>query len=556
MIPSSPIWTTTLPDYGYYDGDRFELLKLLAFYQKLPEVHGCIDLVAKGVSAAKPTLMQVVNKGAKNLTQRHLKRLSNTRRKHLSHTWDAPNLCRKSIDADEELVEVTEHPMLDTLHSTEQDQNFHALIRLTAINLCVYGITFWRKEYDSLGRLSSYQYLPSYNVGPLRDGTGRVVAWYYTSTFGDAFPDKVEVKKEDMVLCRWPSLSDPHAGGDSPLKSALTKIDISGKWSDHQNWILNNRARPDAVISVSEETSLEEAQRIEKRTNDKFRGPGNGRIAVVPGKFVPVSYPLTDLASLKFNEELKDALLFALGVPKSFITNDSNRATAAVSQDQLARYSLAPIVNLLEATLNSELKQFDGSENLLWVFENVVPVDKEQELAEETFELTKWTGALQFGAVTADEYREVVLGLDPLPEPLPEEEPETLDEAVEEEPEEEDDSEAEEESTDEPAGKTFNLLQLNNQVAKGKIDRATAINITAYSLSISQDIAKSLITKVKKENNGEDTPETSESDSVTSASEDIQSEVIGESDNEESDNEEHRNGEKVVEDKGEETNQA
>src|SRR5665213_1170490 len=72
-LPSQPVWYSTTADWGFWDGDRGELLKLLAFYQKNPIVHGAIDINAKGITAAKPTLMKIVNKGAKNLFSRGLK---------------------------------------------------------------------------------------------------------------------------------------------------------------------------------------------------------------------------------------------------------------------------------------------------------------------------------------------------------------------------------------------------------------------------------------------------------------------------------------------------
>jgi phage portal protein BeeE len=496
-LPSQPIWTQMNVDYGYWDGDRAQLLKLAAYYQNIPEVHGAIDINAKAASTAKPTLMKRVNKGAKNLTPRKLKRLSVKRYKRLMSQWNEPNLHRKSIGDEEELVEVTSHPVLDALHSNDQDQNFSSLLRLTTIAFAgVFGICFWLKVRDSLGKITSYQYLPTYNVSPQRGSDGRINGWYYASTYGDAYAEQLWVDKDDIVVTRWPSISDPHAGGDSPLKAALKKIDISGKWDTHQDWILNNRARPDAILTVADEMGGDLAIREEKRLNDKFRGPGQGRILVTPGKFNPVSYPLTDLASLKFGEALRDAIFFVLGIPKSFSTNDSNKATMAASMDQWARQSLAPIISMLESTLNGLVKDFDEDESLFWVFENVIPEDREQELEEETFELSKWTAALKNGAITDDEYREHVLGLDPkpideTPEPIP---VPTIDQQVKKEPEEEEIEEAESIATD----KSFDLLALNRQVAAGFLDRATAINVVAYSLKIDQAEAKSLVTKVKR----------------------------------------------------------
>lgn len=499
-LPSTPIWTQLTMDFGFWDANREELMTLLACYQKNPIVHGAIDINAKGITAAKPCLMKLVNKGAKHLSSRGLRRLSHKRLKRIQKQWAEPNLCRKSLGDDAELVEVTDHPLLDALHSPDQDQNFHSLLRLLAINVCIFGTAFLAKIRDNIGNVTSYLYLPTYNVTPERGADGRVIGWFYCSTYGDSFDLKTPIDKEDMVVVRWPSLSDPHAGGDSPLKSALKKLELSGKWVDFQTWLLNNRARPDGVLTVDDEAGSDITGREEKRFNDKFRGPGNGGVLITSGKFTSISYSPTDLAPLQFDQELKSCILFALGIPESFTTNDSNKATMAASMDQWARQSLAPMVALIESALNNLAKEYDPT--LIWVFENVIPEDRAQELLEETFELTKWQAALTAGAVTDDEFREVVLGLGPMPEadkPQPAPVPpqlQTIEQQVEAEPLEEGVENAEEVESDKPA-KALNLLALNTKVAKGIVDRATAINLVAYSLQFSQEEARNLVTHPK-----------------------------------------------------------
>ena len=89
--------------------------------------------------------------------------------------------------------------------------------------------------------------------------------------------NKEPLELENVLVFRWPSPSDPLASGDSPLLSALTKIDLSQKFGEWQDWLLNNRARPEGVFipKLSDGASLspEQAQRIEKNINDKLRGP-------------------------------------------------------------------------------------------------------------------------------------------------------------------------------------------------------------------------------------------------------------------------------------------
>jgi SPP1 gp7 family putative phage head morphogenesis protein len=497
-LPSQPVWYQLQPDLGFWDANRAELLTLMACYQKNPIIHGAIDINAKGITSAQPCLMRVVNKGAKKLVERKLKRLSAKRLKKLLKHWSEPNLCRKSLGDDQELVEVTEHPLLDALHSDEQDQNFHSLLRLIVVNLCIYGIAFVQKYRDGMGRITSYRYLPAWNVTPDRGEDGRVTGWYYSSSYGDSFDTKVPIDRDDMVVIRWPSISDPHAGGDSPLKSALRKIELSGKWLDWQNWLLNNRARPDYIyVPKGESITKDVADRNMRVVNNKFRGQGNGLPAITDaGSIIPLNWAPTDLAPLKFDEELRSSILFALSIPEAFATNDSNKATMAASLEQWARQSLAPIVYLLESALNKMAREYDPS--LIWVFENVIPEDRAQELAEETFEVEKWNQALISQAVTKDEYREIVLGLEALPEEPDAPEQPQIDLEEQDEAEDQEDSEEQAEQIAEDQSKAFDLLALNKQVAKGSLDRATAINLVAFSLKLSQEDAKALVTHIKQ----------------------------------------------------------
>lgn len=417
-LPSQPAWYSLTPDFGFWDGDRNELLKLMAFYQKNAIVHGAIDINAKGITAAKPTLMKIVNSGAKNLSARGLKRLATKRFKRLLQQWDEPTLSRKSLGDEQELVEVIDHPLLDALHSNDEDQTFHSLLRLIVVNVCIYGIAFVEKVRDPMGRVTSYRYLPTWNVSPQRSEDGRVSGWYYSSSFGDSFNEQQPIDKADMLVIRWPSISDPHAGGDSPLKSALRKLQASGKWADYLDTVIGNRARPDwYFIPKGEGVSREEADRITKKIGDKFRGPGNGLPAIgeMPGSLVPLNWAPTDLAPLQFDEALKDAILFALSIPSAFFDNDSNRATMDASLEQWARQSLSPIVALLESALNSEAKLY--GDNLVWVFENVIPEDRTQELAEQTqasqTNIQLAAEGRTAGDLTKNEHR-ALLGLMPL----------------------------------------------------------------------------------------------------------------------------------------------
>ena len=277
-LPSAPVWTTTTIEYGFWDANREKLLAPMATYQKNERVHGCIDIIAKAVANAACQLMEVVDSSDKSLlARRHRRLITGKRLKRLRNQWAVPQLAQVALNDDDGLAEITEHPMLAALSSTDNDQTFHSLLRLMVVNLIVFGVSFFKKERDPRGEVSSYLYLPAYNVTPDRGTDGRIEGWFYSSTYGEAIP-KLPIAKDDMLIVRWPSLTDPHAGGDSPLQSALRQVDLFGKMLDWQDWTFGNRARMDGVFvpKVSDGTSIspEEASRQEKRINEQAARPG------------------------------------------------------------------------------------------------------------------------------------------------------------------------------------------------------------------------------------------------------------------------------------------
>jgi SPP1 gp7 family putative phage head morphogenesis protein len=506
-LPSAPVWTQTTPDFGFWDANRAKLMMLVALYQKNERVHGCIDIIAKSVTNAGCQLMKVVDKADKSNRK---KAIAGKRWQRLERQWHVSQLARKSLQDDDGLMEIDEHPMLDAIKSIAENQNLPGLLRMMVQNLCIFGISFFLKNRNSLGNVVSYKYLPAYNVSPDRGKDGKIAGWFFSTTYGEAIPKNQPIAIEDMLIVRFPSLTDPHAGGDSPLESALRQVGLFDKMLDWQDWTFGNRGRMDGTfipkIPDSGTLSTDEANRIEKRINDKFRGPGNGRWAVaeMAGQFVPMTWGPTDLATLEVEDKVATAVMFALNVPEAFGNNDGNRANLEGSLEQFARFCIAPIISLIEAAFNSELKdEFDTTDSI-FVFENVIPEDKAFALEEDKVEIQAWQTARQNGDVTANEYRVNVLGLeedpeldkeDDLPPPIaPPVSPPPASAPTLVPPPPKEQTEPAAKQPDLVQTKSFDLIALNKLVSKSIINRATAICIASHEMSMPEEEVKRMVT--------------------------------------------------------------
>lgn len=495
-LPSTPIWTSLNMSFSTFYDNRVKLWSMTALYQKTDSVHAPIDLTAKALCAGHPMVCQKVTKGSKTLSKRNLKKLNNIRYKNLMKQWYDKDLNRKTIDDDEEIVEATDNDFIKALNNKDEaNMELPELIRCTAVMLEIYGIAFWQKVRDVSGNVINYLFMPTYSMVPVRSGNNTILNWLYSPLWGSK-QDEREIELDDIIIFRYPSMGDPTAGGDSPLMSAMRKVEIESKFLEWQEWILNNKARPDYLyipkLQEGETLSPEQINRAKKRIQDQTRGQQNGGVAIgeYAGQLEPLNWSPIDLAPIEFSKEAQRGILAALHVPDAMFTAQANRATALAAQEQFARYAVAPLVVLIERVLTEEAKTFDS--NLCFVFENVIPADADHDLEVERHGLELWKTALASNAATINEFREQVLNLPPMEEamvPPPKEESEIVPEVQER---------VEDEESEDNEEKNFDLINLNIKVSEGVIDRATAINIASKYLKINQDEAKLLITKKKK----------------------------------------------------------
>lgn len=469
--------------------------QLMASYVNNDVVFTCAEMNATQVASTPFSLYRVARKGTgvtKGIKGRKVK--PKTLKK-----------LRKAIADDAEIIEVTEHPILKVLTETNEDLNGFQIWKATQLNLEVFGRAYWLIERNPVTDVpESIKVLKTYYVQPLRDPEGIVTGYTYTNVISNTNKETVTLPKEDVIDFRNVSVSDLYAGGTSWLRAAFGKVALSNKFTEFQNWLLDNRARPDALIIPATDTIDPEAtKRLQKNFEDRAGKTNNGKPIVLQEavKYIPLNFQPTDLAPLQFNQEMIKAVANASGVPYALLTNDNNYANMEASLTLWAKRAVLPRVMLLEQVINDSLVPLFGDDTLFIEFCNPVPEDAKHELEETKVDLEKAQIGVSAGALTTNEVRqllgfEAVDGGDDLAgPPVP---PEPTPGA----PESGDDAQAEPEGEDAPAatpdaGKAIDvdaLLKLNAAVAAGQLDRATAINLAARAFDLEQTEAKHLVT--------------------------------------------------------------
>lgn len=478
-----------------YDRTIADDYRLLATYVNDDIVHTCIALNANAVAS----LPYGVYSEDANAKQSVTKALCKARKKSMGSRFR-----RKDIDS---IVEHLQHPLFDIIENDTEDLNNVDMVRLTVTYLQICGRSYWQLLQDSpTSQLEGIRILKPWLVFPFRDIDGNVVSYFYTNIYygmgGKQTYERIELSREEIVDFRWPSPSDPYAGGDSPLRAAYMKIAVNDKFVEWMNRTLNNRARIDGIVTVDDADPAVRT-RVELDFNNKFGASGNGGVLTVDGKkvhFTPISYSPTDLAQLEINDEVRTAVCNVLGIPPALVSDDPKYSNLENSKEHWQRGTILPLVKLIEGRINKYiLPRVDKSGKTFFAFDNPIPEDAAFALEQEKVSDALFIAVLVANpdVIDPNEMRSR-LGLEEWgAERLAE-----LDDNTPEEPTEQgtDDNEPVDDEADLDADeavvggkqkKFAALLKINKEVAKGNIPRAIAINLAER---LGYEDAKQLVT--------------------------------------------------------------
>lgn len=317
-------------------------------------------------------------------------------RERLAQFKSNPNFANR-IHAGQQVVEITDHPLLDLLERENDGLNGYQLRYITAVYMEVLGGAYWLLEDGLLGPPGGIKVLPTQRVLPMRDRDLGVTGYKYLQALEGAW---LTLEKSRVLDFRFPGVDDPYGGRHAPLKSAYLQAQLAAKFSIFQNNLLDNRARVDGIFIPKEQLSRTEAERAEQVFYQKFKGAGNGRVMVAEsaGQFVPVAYPPTDLGPLEISRETLRRLCNAFGVPESLVSKDTTYANMQAAMAHYMRHTILPRILIIEQKLNAMLTPLYGP-RLFLAAENPVPQDAE-------FALQRTQVAIGAGVLTPEEIRQ------------------------------------------------------------------------------------------------------------------------------------------------------
>lgn len=376
--------------------DRSDLIKQFKHY-----VYVFATLNSDTVATYEPKLFVKTNASQRS-PRLPTKTISSSRLKRLQDSSPEFQAFTKEFAKVEEVIR---HPILDLFRVVNSSGFFnqYLLFKFTQLYLEIAGSAYWFIEKGVLGKPEAVWILPSqYVEAKVEPGSNRIIDYYeYNPGRGQAAQ---KFSPDEILHFRFADLNNPYLNGLSPTKAAWEAVILDAKLRSHLNGTLDNEARPDAIISAKEGFSKPQADQLERKFNMRFGRGRSGGIYVAEEEinFLPIEWPLRDIARLDINKFAKVDIANIFGVPIALAESTSiNRAVLEAAQIQYGRYAIRPRQKNLLGVLNSDkfLGQWDNSGRLLLLFDDPVPED-------EAIKLQKWTGLKQAGIVTANEARE------------------------------------------------------------------------------------------------------------------------------------------------------
>lgn len=315
-------------------------------------------------------------------------------------------LYKKLGDGEKERID--EHPLIDMMLKPNPlpESSWFSLLYMTEVYMYIAGEAFWVIERSGLNQISEMWIIPPDWVA----STPSLGKDYYEVQTLEG--QRMKIDTVDMIYFKEPNLKSPYGRGRGRATAIGDEVETDeymAKWS--KNFFFND-AKPPFVITAPG-ASKTDADRMQESWMQRFAGIKNAhKPAVLPfdGKIQELGKSQRDMDFVESRKFLRDQANQHFRVPPELmgIIENSNRATIDAA-DYIYRSSV--LVNRLrriEMTIQSQLvDRFFESENIVFLFEDVIPSDKE-------FELKQANDGLLNGAITVDEWRQKN-GQDPVP---------------------------------------------------------------------------------------------------------------------------------------------
>ncbi len=281
-----------------------------------------------------------------------------------------------------EIEEITEHPFLELLASTNDFMNGFELMEMLFLAQELVGNAYWLMVFNGL-RIPKeiWPLMPQY-VKIIPDRELFISGYEYKPTL----QEKHIIEEQDIIHFKDVNLKNAFYGY-SPLEAGIVAADLGSSMNMYETDLFRNRAEPSFALKLPAEAGTigdETRQRMYKEWKKRHGGRKVGGMTILSGgaELQQITLSPKEMAFLKGREASKEELAAVFGVPMSKITSkDVNRANADAGNFQYQSDTILPKLRKVEQKLNERLTPLYDT-RIFCAFDNPVPADKEFRLKE------------------------------------------------------------------------------------------------------------------------------------------------------------------------------
>lgn len=292
-----------------------------------------------------------------------------------------------------------DHPLLQLLRNPSGNNEAEPLSQFdlfeaTASFIALQGECYW---YMVPGRISGEPkeivILRPDKVGIDIDDYGNVQGYFIRRMTGDPIPLEVE----EVLHFKMFNPKNPYHGM-SPIDAGEDEIATDQHAKTFTRNFFRNNAGLSGVLNVKGEVTKNAFQKFVRAWRDKYEGVDNaGKVAIVrdsEAAFTKVGLGLNELDMKALRDMSKDDVRMLYKVPKPLLGDADGAGLGRGNVETLeyifAKYNLDPKMVRFDAVLQFALKRYWGETNIIVDHVNIIPADKEHELAEKDKAVDRW----------------------------------------------------------------------------------------------------------------------------------------------------------------------
>lgn len=344
----------------------------LRAYSTMPWLRAVASRIATGVSAADWQLYVLRKQGKRASFDGRVKAIQRApaqlRRRML-----------KQAAQDQDLDQITEHPLLDVLSKANDFQTGLAMRKVTQLHLDLVGDAFWLKERDAMGTVVAVWPIPPNWIMATPTPTFRFFRVSFRGWRG-MIPDT------EWVWFNEVDPSNPYGRGTGIAQSLGDELETDEYAARHTKAFFYNQARPDLIISPKGTTGLNPAnvERMEQKWLDQSQGFFRAFKPFFLNREVDVkelNANFRNIQLVQLREHERNVIMQTFGVPPEIlgVLESSNRATIDAADYFMSRYVIEPRLEFLRSVLQERLAP-EYDERLIVEYVSPVQDDREGQL--------------------------------------------------------------------------------------------------------------------------------------------------------------------------------